>query len=462
MFIEVIAILFSLGLLIFLAYRGFPVIVIAPIVTLLAVALSGMALLPSYTEVYMPNLANYIKTWFPIFILGAVFGKLMELNGGTASIAKKIMDIVGVKRALLATILACSILTYGGVSLFVVVFAVYPFAAAVFREANIPKRFIPAVIVLGGCTYTMDAFPGTPQIQNIIPTNYFGTDAYAAPITGLVAGTIIFSLGYLWLSRRIKKANLAGEGYGEGHKNEPVVNPDEKLINFWVAIIPLVVVVVLNFVFTKTRWSVSNWYTPELLQETFKVENLSSVTSTWALIVALVLGIIAALLINIKAFTGSKLSSGLTVAAGGSLLAVFNVASEVGFGNVVKTLPGFEVIRNGITGVSSHPLISESIAVNVLAGVVGSSSGGMSIALEVMGQHYLNLANSIGMNPEFLHRVASMSAGGLDSLPHSGATITILAICGLTHRQSYGDIFAITIMKAIVAFSTAVILSFIV
>ncbi|MGN7397890.1 GntP family permease [Peribacillus frigoritolerans] len=459
MFIDVIAILISLGLLIFLAYRGFPVIVVAPIVTLLAVALSGEVLLPSYTEVYMPNLANYIKTWFPIFILGAVFGKLMELNGATASIAKKIMDIVGAKKALLATILACSILTYGGVSLFVVVFAVYPFAAAVFREANIPKRFIPAVIILGGATYTMDALPGTPQIQNIIPTNYFGTDAYAAPITGLVGGLTIFILGYLWLSSRVKKANLAGEGYGKDHKNEPVINPDEKILNFWIAIIPLVVVVILNFILTKTGLSVSHWYTPKMLKESFNVENISSLTSTWALIVALVCGILATLLINIKSFTVSKLTSGLTLAASGSLLAVFNVASEVGFGNVVKTLPGFGVVRDAILGVSSHPLISEAISVNVLAGLVGSASGGMSIALEVMGQHYLNLANSMGIDPEFLHRVAAMSAGGLDSLPHSGATITILAICGLTHRQSYGDIFIITIMKALVAFGTAIILS---
>ncbi|MGN7472390.1 GntP family permease [Brevibacillus sp. SAFN-007a] len=454
MIIEVLSIVIALGLLMFFAYRGYPVIVFAPIFTLLAVALSGIALLPSYTETFMTNAANYVKSFFPIFLLGAIFGKVMELSGAASSIAHTIVKALGSNRAILAVVLACSILTYGGVSLFVVAFAVYPFAAAIFREANIPKRLIPGTIALGAFTYTMDALPGTPQIQNIIPTTYFGTDAYAAPVVGIIGAIIVFTGGMVWLERRRKQAAAAGEGYGEGHSNEPELVKTESYMNIWVAILPLALVLVGNYLFSRGIWTVENWYDATMLKESFKIEKVKNVVSSWALIISLSLGILAALLINVKQVK-TKLASGLTAAAMGALLAIFNTASEVGFGNVVKTLPGFKLIQDWILGASDHPLVSEAIAVNVLAGVTGSASGGMSIALEVMGKQYLEMANAAGISPELLHRIASMASGGMDTLPHNGAVITLLAITGLTHRQSYKDIFAITVLKTAAVFVLA-------
>lgn len=454
MIIEVLSIVLALGLLMFFAYRGYPVIVFAPIFTLLAVVLSGIALLPSYTETFMTNAANYVKSFFPIFLLGAIFGKVMELSGAASSIAHTIVKALGSNRAILAVVLACSILTYGGVSLFVVAFAVYPFAAAIFREANIPKRLIPGTIALGAFTYTMDALPGTPQIQNIIPTTYFGTDAYAAPVVGIIGAIIVFAGGIYWLERRRKQAVAAGEGYGEGHINEPELAQNQSYMNIWVAILPLALVLIGNYLFSRGIWSVSSWYDAAMLKESFKIEQVKNVVSSWALIISLSLGIIAALLINVNQVK-NKLASGLTAAAMGALLAIFNTASEVGFGNVVKTLPGFKLIQGWILGASSHPLVSEAVAVNVLAGVTGSASGGMSIALEVMGKQYLEMANAAGISPELLHRIASMASGGMDTLPHNGAVITLLAITGLTHRQSYKDIFAITVLKTLTVFILA-------
>ncbi|MBY0052871.1 GntP family permease [Brevibacillus agri] len=454
MIIEVLSIVIALGLLMFFAYRGYPVIVFAPIFTLLAVVMSGIALLPSYTETFMTNAANYVKSFFPIFLLGAIFGKVMELSGAASSIAHTIVKALGSNRAILAVVLACSILTYGGVSLFVVAFAVYPFAAAIFREANIPKRLIPGTIALGAFTYTMDALPGTPQIQNIIPTTYFGTDAYAAPVVGIIGAIIVFVGGMAWLERRRKQAAAAGEGYGEGHSNEPELVKTETYMNIWVAILPLALVLVGNYLFSRGIWTVENWYDATMLKDSFKIEKVKNVVSSWALIISLSLGIIAALLINVKQVK-TKLASGLTAAAMGALLAIFNTASEVGFGNVVKTLPGFKLIQDWILGASDHPLVSEAVAVNVLAGVTGSASGGMSIALEVMGKQYLEMANAAGISPELLHRIASMASGGMDTLPHNGAVITLLAITGLTHRQSYKDIFAITILKTAAVFILA-------
>ncbi|MDQ0272686.1 GntP family permease [Cytobacillus purgationiresistens] len=454
MFIEIFAIILALSLLIFLAYRGYPVIIIAPIVTLLAVVISGGLLLPSYTEVYMTNAANYIKSFFPIFLLGAIFGKVMEMTGAAASIARTIVSSLGSKHAILAVVLACSALTYGGVSLFVVAFAVYPFAAEIFKEADIPKRLIPGTIALGAFTYTMDALPGTPQIQNIIPTNYFGTDAYAAPLVGIIGAIIVFTGGMLWLERRRKQAVAIGEGYGTGHKNEPEEIDEKSLPKFWLAIVPLVVVVVLNFIFSRTGLSVKFWYDATTLADKYNIPDASTVTSSWALISALSIGILVAMLMNVKKIK-TNLATGLTAAAMGSLLAIFNTASEVGFGNVVKTLPGFTAIQDWVFNASNNPLVSEAIAVNVLAGVTGSASGGLSIALEVMGQQYLQMANTLGISPELLHRIASMASGGMDTLPHNGAVITLLAITGLTHRQSYKDIFALTILKTLAVFILA-------
>lgn len=458
MFIQVIAIILALGLLMFFAYRGYPVIVFAPIFALLAAVLSGLALMPSYTESFMLNAANYVKNYFPIFLLGAIFGKVMEMSGAASSIAHSIVRGLGSKRAILSVVLACGILTYGGVSLFVVAFAVYPFAAAIFREANIPKRLIPGTIALGAFTFTMDALPGTPQIQNIIPTTYFGTDAYAAPIIGIIGGLIVFTVGILWLERRRKQAELAGEGYGQGHTNEPDSQGETKFPNIWLSILPLVLVLVTNYVLSRTNLAVSGWYDAEMLKKTFNIANAKTVVSSWALIIALTVGILAAMLINVKRVQ-TKFAASLTTAAAGALLAIFNTASEVGFGNVVKTLPGFKYIQDWILGVSSHPLVSEAVAVNVLAGVTGSASGGLSIALDVMGKNYLQLANSAGISPEYLHRIAAMASGGMDTLPHNGAVITLLAITGMTHKQSYKDIFAITVVKTLTVFILAFALS---
>jgi len=455
LFIEVFAIFLSLGLLMFFAYRGFPVIVFAPIFTLLAVILSGLALLPSYTETFMVNAANYVKNFFPVFLLGAVFGKVMEMSGAAASIAQSIVRALGSKRAILAVVLACAVLTYGGVSLFVVAFAVYPFAAAIFREANIPKRLIPGTIALGAFTFTMDALPGTPQIQNIIPTTYFSTDAFAAPVVGTIGGLMVFLGGVYWLERRRKQAEAAGEGYGEGHTNEPeLANQEERYPSIWLSVLPLVLVLVCNYVFSRTGLTVASWYDPQMLETTFGIKNVKTVTSSWALILALTVGVITALLINMPRVK-TKLATGLSTAAAGALLAIFNTASEVGFGNVVKTLPGFKVVQEWILNSSSHPLVSEAVAVNVLAGITGSASGGLSIALEVMGKQYLEIANTMGISPELLHRIASMASGGMDTLPHNGAVITLLAITGLTHRQSYKDIFAITVIKTLTVFILA-------
>jgi len=453
---DVIGIIASLFALMYMAYMGFSVILFAPVFALLAASLQGLPIMPSYTELFMAKAVVYVKAFFPIFMLGAVFGKVMEDTLLAKAITPSIIQALGHKRASLAVVLSCAILTYGGVSLFVVVFAVYPFAAALFKEANIPKRLIPGCIALGSFTFTMDAFPGSPQIQNIIPTNFYGTTGYAAPIAGLVGGTCIFVLGMLWLEYRRKKAAARGEGYGEHTLNEPIASAAVTLPKWYIGILPLLTVLVINFILSRlVTWNPDSLAPLAGMKIPLMAPDVKRVIGIWSLVIALVCGIVLALALGFKNVPkGGGFQKALNTGAIGSLLAIMNTASEVGYGNVIAALPGFKSIANFLLGIKlgGTPLVSEAVSVTTLAGITGSASGGMSIALDLMSKDWIAWANSIGMSPEILHRIASMASGGCDSLPHNGAVITLLAVCGLTHKQSYPDIGMITAIKTAMVF----------
>jgi len=445
----VFGIVLSLFLLMYLAYRGITVLILAPILSLLAVLVSGGGpLLATYTQIFMVSLGGYLLKYFPLFLLGAIFGKLMDDSGSAKAIAHSIVQRLGHGQAVLAIVLSCAILTYGGVSLFVVAFAVYPIGAALFREAGVPKRFIPAAIALGSFTFTMTALPGTPAIQNAIPMPFFGTTPFAAPILGIIGGFIMFAGGMLWLNVRAKRAMGGGEGYGE-HPEEAVDRVSEGLLpSFWVALTPIVVVIVLNLLFSK--FIIPSWDTSYLADPKFGETELKSVLGIWSIVAALVSAILVLILIHLRKWIDLKDS--VNKGTMGSLLPIFNTASEVGYGTVIASLAAFVVVRDFVVNLSpGNPLISEAIAVTTLAGITGSASGGMSIALNTLGQTYLDMANAAGISPDLLHRVASMASGGFDTLPHNGAVITLLAICKLTHRDSYGDIFMVAVAVPAIA-----------
>ncbi|MFB4370094.1 MULTISPECIES: GntP family permease [unclassified Pseudomonas] len=450
---SVIIALAALALLMLAAYRGYSVILFAPIAALGAVLLTDpSAVAPAFTGVFMEKMVGFIKLYFPVFLLGAVFGKLIELSGFSRSIVAAAIRLLGTGQAMLVIVLVCALLTYGGVSLFVVVFAVYPFAAEMFRQSNIPKRLIPATIALGAFSFTMDALPGTPQIQNIIPTTFFNTTAWAAPWLGLIGSLFVLGVGMLYLRRQLNKAVRAGEGYGTELRNEPETPGDIKLPSPWLAIAPLILVGVANLLFT-------HWI-PEFYGKTHSLQlagmaaplqtDVSKLTAIWAVQAALLLGI---LMVLVSAFgvIREKLAEGTKSAVGGSLLAAMNTASEYGFGAVIASLPGFLVLADALKGIPD-PLVNEAVTVTLLAGITGSASGGMSIALAAMSDTFIAAANAANIPLEVMHRVASMASGGMDTLPHNGAVITLLAVTGLTHREAYKDIFGITIIKTLAVF----------
>ncbi|MFV3090916.1 GntP family permease [Pseudomonas sp. GW6] len=446
----------SLALLIYLAYRGINVLILAPMLALLAVLCSGEGdrLLGTYTQVFMQSLGGYIIKYFPLFMLGAIFGKLMDDSGSAQAIAYWLIRQLGSQRAVLAIALACGLLTYGGVSLFVVGFAVFPIAAALFREAQVPKRLIPGAIALGALSFTMTALPGTPSIQNAIPMPFFGTDAFAAPILGLIGALIMFSAGISWLEYRARQARLAGEGYGE-HAQENDDQQRSTAPSLTVALLPILLVILANFFLSKYLLPMLD--SSYLAEPKYGATELSAVLGLWSIITSLVLACVLLVLLNWNKWTDLK--NTINKGTMGSLLPIFNTASEVGYGSVIASLAAFVVLREFMVGLSpDNILISEAIVVNVLAGITGSASGGLSIALNTMGDTYLQLAQAAGISPELLHRVASMASGGLDTLPHNGAVVTLLAICGLTHRSSYADIFMVTIPPAIAGLAVVITL----
>ncbi len=460
-------IVLALVLLMTLAYRGVSVLLLAPLCALLAVLFSPEApLFASYTQVFMSALGGFIVAFFPLFLLGAVFGKLMEASGAALAIAQGIVGRLGTRHAVLAIVLACAVLTYGGVSLFVVAFAVHPIAAALFRRAQVPRRLIPATIALGAFTFTMTALPGTPAIQNAIPMPFFGTTPFAAPGLGLIGGAVMLAGGWWWISRRAATARRRGEGYGDeappGVAIVGAASPEPLPLPFGMAIAPVVLVIVLNYALSTWLWPALD--TGYLAEARYGGTSVQAVRGIWAVIGALSAAIV--LLAGLwwlarrrAAAPGLPLKSVLEEGAGASVMPLMNTASQVGFGAVIASLAGFTLIRDAVLGIApDNPLVSMSIAINILAGITGSASGGMSIALQTLGATWLEMGRAAGIAPDLLHRVTAIATGGLDALPHNGAVITLLGICGLTHRQSYFDIFVVAVLVPLLALVAVVVL----
>lgn len=434
----VFAIILTLVALMYFAYRGVTVLVLAPLLGMAAVLFSGeFPSLYALSNVFMPAAAGYIGRFFPVFLAGAIFGKLMGVTGAATSIANVVANTFGEKRVITAIVVATSLLTYGGVSLFVVVFAMYPIGATLLRRANIPKRLLPGAIALGAFTFTMTALPGSPQFLNTMPTVFFGTDIYAAPVLGIIAGAIMFFGGIYYLNRRAKKLTEAGEGYGE-HPSENLHQDDGNNPSFTLSIAPIIIVFIANYILT-------NWYfkAPSVINKYEAVGG--GVNGTWPVIIGLTLAVVF-ILVAMRKFIPN---TNKTVFDGsvGSLLPIFNTAAQVGYGGVIRSLAAFTTVQTGIVAMAIPSVFKVGISTTLLAGIVGSSSGGTAIALEVLSQEFL----AMGIAPEAIHRIMIVASGGLDSLPHCGAVITLLAVTQLTHKESYKDIAVNTIALPLIA-----------
>jgi H+/gluconate symporter-like permease len=467
-----IGILLGLVLLIWLALRGWSVLLLAPAAALLAAAFAGEPLLASWTQTFMSSAATFLAQFFPLFLLGALFGKLMDDSGSVSAIAGFLRERLGERHAMLAVVLAGALVTYGGVSLFVAFFVLVPMAQEVFRAAAIPRRLMPAAIALGTSTFTMSAMPGTPSIQNAIPMPFFGTTPFAAPGLGIIASAIMLGFGLWWLARAERGARRRGEGYGAADgaavpaaADDPIVRElattarefdpaeihrgrhSETLPTIGRAALPLVVVLIVNLVMSLLVLPCLDF--SFLAEEYWGATSLQAVAGVWAVMVALACAIATLIAVNWRHLPSLRAS--MDAGANASVLPAVSVASLVGFGAVVAALPAFDAVRDWVLSIEGGPLVSLAVATNVLAALTGSASGGLTIALDALGSTYMQLAAQTGINPALMHRVAVIGSGTLDSLPHNGAVVTLLALCGLSHRESYLDIVMVAIVGAIIA-----------
>ena len=433
MTLEWIGLLGSLALLIVLTMRGVDLLLAAPVCALLLALSFGLPLFPqtaaegaaSFTAGYMGGFTGFIASWFLVFLLGSVFGKVMEDSGAADSVAQWVVQRFGARHALIAIVGACALLTYGGVSLFVVAFSVFPLALALFRDAGLPRRFIPATIAFGSVTFTMTS-AGSPEIQNWIPIEYLGTTPYAAWKVSLVVAVSMAVFGFVWLKWMVNRAIASGERYDQRDsdpqpKTGGLPHPASGLL-------PLGAVLGVAFA----------------LHDTLKQS---------ALIVALLAGVLAVLAVNRKYFV--NLSHAVTNGALGALIAIANTAAVVGFGAIAKLSPAFGAAVDGLTSLPGDPLISAAVAVTLIAGLTGSASGGQAIALPILAPHYLGL----GVDPQALHRVVAIASGGLDSLPHNGYVVTtIRGVCRETHQSAYWPVFCLTAVVPLLGVGLALIL----
>lgn len=451
--ISIIGLILSLSLIIFLAYKGYSTIITAPLVALLTVLLIGgdsnTHLMVHYTEVYMGGFANFVKNYFPIFLTGAIFAKLMEEALYAKSIANFITKNLGKNKTILAVVLAGALLTYGGVSLFTVAFVLYPIANVLFKESDIPKRLIPGTIALGSFTFTMTALPGTPEIQNVIPMRYFGTDTFAAPLIGIIASVLMLLLGMAWLTYRVRKAHENLEGYGN-HYIEDNSNEDKNIPSIFLAVTPILIIFLSNLFFSKIFY--------QLIDGSYLSKYnlvLDNVSGTWSVIISIVISILFIIIINFRKI--SNLNKVLNEGISNSFLPLLSSSAIVGYGSVIKSLPVFIALQSMILNVSSNPIISEALSVNIICGITASASGGLTITLDALAPTFIAMSQALNISPEIMHRIASLASGGLDTLPHNGAVITTLAICSLTHKDSYKDIFITSVVIPILVTALVVI-----
>ena len=409
-----------LALLLFglLAFKQINALILAPLVTIFVIVCSGMPILSSLKELFMPAASNYVTSYFLVFFVGALFGAVYQHTGAAESISKTLAGLCKGKFVAPIIMTITGILTYGGVSGFVVFFVIYPIALNMFKEANLTRRLIPGAISAGCWTWSMYG-PGSPSIQNVIGMNSLGTPSTAALVPSVIAAVASYVLIFLWLEMRSRSFTKKGITFNDStlkfqlSPEEMAMDDDKDLPNFWIAMIPIVAILV-SF-------------------NGFKLPVETAVFLGVALATILMWKRVGTINGWIAVFNEGAANSGVSI---------LNTAIVVGFGGVVKQTQGFADLVEVLKTLNMPALVFVMITVAICAGACGSASGGMGVAFNALTDTYI----ALGANLEHVHRIAAIAAGTLDSLPHQGAQITLLGICKLTHGEAYFDIFVTQIV----------------
>ncbi|MEA4816655.1 MAG: GntP family permease [Lachnospiraceae bacterium] len=426
--ISVIGMLAALVLLTVLVMKGVNIFVVAIAASLLVAITGGINIYDALKENYMTGFTGFVKNNFLIFLAGAFMGKAYEITNGAKSIARWIIKSVGPKGAAISVPIAIGILTYGGIAGFVVCFAVFPIALEIYREADIPRRFIPAAIIFGCCTFS-GIGPGNPQVGNVVLVNALGTTLMAGAVVGFICTAVTLVVGLIILNKMIKKAKANGEHFVT--RDTDKFNDDAELPNHWLALLPLIIT---------------------LLAINVKIGGSTIIQTEYGVAIGAALAYV--LLMKFRT-DKMPLMDHVAGAVRNAITAVSNTSGVVGFGTVVKAAVGFPVVVNAITNIPGPPLVAVSIATTVIAGVCGSGSGGLGIAAPILAPIY----TAQGISLEVLHRTMLVASSALDTMPHNGFVVTVTnGVCNETHKEAYMPVFWMTVITPAIATAVAIIL----
>lgn len=402
----ILFLLISLAVLMILCMRGMPIFLATFIAGLVLVVTAGMDPIGLMVQTYATGIGKYFGSFFFIFVFGALFGKLTDISGAADSIATFIIGKFGEKYVIPAVFTAGVVLTYGGVSVFVALFTMYAMMVSLFRKANLPRRLIPVVYFSGAGSFSIIA-PGSPQIQNLIPMKYLGTTATAGLVPGLLAVAFEAVLIIVYLYWVFKTSRASGEGWVERQSDRAAVKDGERRIpHVLIAILPMVILLI----------ALNGFKLPSEF--------------------ALFIGIAAALILYAGYIDWKLVWKNLGTGTMEGTTSLFNTAATVGFGYLIQAVPAFKVAISALTTTGLNPLVGAAVAVAALVFISGSGSGAQSILVPILAGIYLPM----GVDPEALHRVISV-AGQATTPPFNGLIVTVLSVCGLTHKEAYGPIF---------------------
>ncbi|WP_342430008.1 GntP family permease [Neobacillus sp. FSL H8-0543] len=410
--IQVFGILLGIIVVIYGAMKGFSILIVAPIASIIVIITNQLDFFTSLIgkeNSYMTGLTGFIINFFVVFLLGAILAKYIDKSGAAQSIAQKILEKTGTKNpfsVLVALLIITAILTYGGVSLFVVIFVLIPLAKPLFKQLNIAWNLVTIPVQVGLGTFTMTMLPATPSIQNVVPTAYLGTTLTAAPLLGIIGAVVAASFGLWYMKFALNKSIARGETFADFNVKDSNEELKEEIPSFFLSVTPIVLLIAII-----------------LVGSVLKVPNIIVIGLAAAVIVSAIL---------FKKYIPSQ-KAVINEGASGSIMPVFFTSSAVAFGVVITLAPGFKYISDFILNIPGNPLISLSVASALFGGITGSASGALGIVMQAFGQSYLDM----GLNPEVIHRVSAVASSVITIMPHNGAVLTFLALTGLTHQNGF-------------------------
>nr|WP_312578087.1 SLC13 family permease [Sedimentibacter sp.] len=404
------------------AYKGLGALTSTLLASFVVIITNGMGTWQGFSEFYMNGYVGAYAGYFLLLCCSSMYANFMSESGSATSIGYQFIDWFGRTRVLLICYAITVVLTYGGVSVFVVIYALAPIAYTLFREANLPRHLIVAATTAGSATISMTSLPGTPALTNVIPTEFLGTTLTAAPIFGIIASIAFIAMTVLYFKYAEKKARDNNEYWvnPEGLKNGENEIQDRSMLPSSVkAFSPIIILLVIILVGSRF-----------------------GLNSTMLATGAMLAGALVVYVLNFDKFKGKNIKKIISSGLEGGIGAIGGFAGVVAFGAVVSNSQAFKSIVDWVLSLQMNPYAQGVVATGVVSAITGSSSGGLRIMFSAFTDSFL----ASGVNLDLLHRLVSIAAGALDTLPHSPGIFLTLAVLGLTHKDAYKHIFATSVV----------------